>query len=347
MRFVALEAHKRCLAGRAVHTHVCDIAFPLGQMRFESLPAREAVPGDGVLLHIPDAALRLALSARPIRRAGPRRKAPMLRQRNELVIELHRSTEGIVAHHERARVVHQHLLRHAAKGCECALEAAEPVLLLLGPERPHMQPPRVPERRHEHERLDPGATDLDQTLAEVDLQLSAGRRFEPRRRQSFRFERLPVRLHRPLQSPPAHRQPLLGQQILAHHVGVAAMPHEPLAQPVLVPVKLLRALRHLERLHATSRQIGLHRVMAAAQLPRNPLQPPAARLQPQHLRHVVWRLHHLPPWVTPRRASRDSFCFHALSPQLSEEGAIPRDAEGAIFHGAGQRDCCVGRRRLK
>ncbi|WP_247547146.1 hypothetical protein, partial [Bradyrhizobium sp. 177] len=30
----------------------------------------------------------------------------------------------------------------------------------------------------------------------------------------------------------------------------------------------------------------------------------------------------------------DSFPLHSLSPQLSEEGAIPRDAEGAVFHGA-------------
>ncbi|HZQ00661.1 MAG TPA: helix-turn-helix transcriptional regulator, partial [Reyranella sp.] len=32
----------------------------------------------------------------------------------------------------------------------------------------------------------------------------------------------------------------------------------------------------------------------------------------------------------------DSFLFHSLSPQASEEGAIPRDAKGAIFHGARQ-----------
>src|SRR6516165_4681359 len=76
--------------------------------------------------------------------------------------------------------------------------------------------------------------------------------------------------------------------------------------------------------------------MAAAQLPRDPLQPPPTRLQPQHLRYVVRRLHHLPPWIGPRRAFRDSLLVHSLSPQLSKEGAIPRDAEGAIFHGARQ-----------
>jgi hypothetical protein len=43
-----------------------------------------------------------------------------------------------------------------------------------------------------------------------------------------------------------------------------------------------------------------------------------------------------PRVITPRRASRDSFLVHSLSHQLSEEGAIPRDAEGAIFHGARQ-----------
>jgi hypothetical protein len=76
--------------------------------------------------------------------------------------------------------------------------------------------------------------------------------------------------------------------------------------------------------------------MTAAQLPRDPLQTPTARLQPQHLRHVVWHLHHLPPWIIPRRAFRDSFVVHSLSHQLSKEGAIPRGDEGAIFHGVRQ-----------
>src|SRR5258705_8509900 len=60
--------------------------------------------------------------------------------------------------------------------------------------------------------------------------------------------------------------------------------------------------------------------MAASQLPRDPLQTPPARPQAQHLRHVVWRLHHLPPWIFPRRTFRDSLLVHALSPQLAKEG---------------------------
>src|SRR5579884_2112544 len=82
--------------------------------------------------------------------------------------------------------------------------------------------------------------------------------------------------------------------------------------------------------------------MAAAQLPRNPLQTPPAPLQAQHLRHIVRRLHHLPPWIAPRRAFRDSFLVHSLSPRLSKEGAIPRGAEGAIFHGARQQPIVFG-----
>jgi hypothetical protein len=62
--------------------------------------------------------------------------------------------------------------------------------------------------------------------------------------------------------------------------------------------------------------------MAAAQLPRDPLQTPPARLKAQHLYHIVRRLHHLPPWINPRKAFCDSFLVHSLSPQLSKEGAI-------------------------
>src|SRR4029079_17891098 len=111
---------------------------------------------------------------------------------------------------------------------------------------------------------------------------------------------------------------------------------EPLAQPTLEAIQQFRAIRRLERLHPARRHIDLHRVMAAAKMPRDPPQTPPARLQAQHLRHIVRRLHHLPSWITPRRAFRVSFRSPPLSPRLAKEGAIPRDAEGAIFHGARQ-----------
>jgi hypothetical protein len=37
-----------------------------------------------------------------------------------------------------------------------------------------------------------------------------------------------------LQRPPFHRQTLLSNQFLPHHVGITSMPSEPLAQPVLM-----------------------------------------------------------------------------------------------------------------
>src|SRR5512139_3686095 len=116
------------------------------------------------------------------------------------------------------------------------------------------------------------------------------------------------------------------------------MPNEPLAQPTFEAIEPFLPLRRLERLHPARRNVVLYSVMAAAQLPRNPLQTPPARPQAQHLRHVIRRLHHLPPWINPRRAFHDSSLVHSLSPRLSKEGAIPHDAEGAVFHGARHLD---------
>ena len=106
VRLVTLEAGDRCLAGRAVDTHVRHLVLPLGEMRLECLPAREGMPRDRVLLHVADAILRLALRARPVRRAGARTEAPMLRERDELVVELNRPAHRVVVHDERARIVH-------------------------------------------------------------------------------------------------------------------------------------------------------------------------------------------------------------------------------------------------
>src|SRR5262245_59761952 len=119
-------------------------------------------------------------------------------------------------------------------------------------------------------------------------------------------------------------------------------------QVVLPPFVGVDRLSSVTRCH-----IALHRVMAAAELPCDPLGTPAQRLQPHHRRHIVRRFHHLPPQnLVLLGASRDSSLVHSLSPQASEEGAIPRDAEGAIFHGArhargwprhaGVRESCTG-----
>lgn len=104
----------------------------------------------------------------------------------------------------------------------------------------------IAERRYEHERLDLLAGNLDQPLTEVDLQLMTGRRLEPHRRQSLGPEGLAIGLNRPLDRPETDGDTLFGQQVLTHHVGVAALADEPLAQPCFVPVERLRPLRRLE-----------------------------------------------------------------------------------------------------
>ena len=89
-------------------------------------------------------------------------------------------------------------------------------------------------------------------------------------------------------------------QLLAHHVGIAGMAAKPLAQPVRLAVERLGSRRRLERHHATGLEIRLHRVMAAAEVPRDPLATPPARLQPQHLGHVLGRLHRQPSLIRYR-----------------------------------------------
>ncbi len=102
------------------------------------------------------------------------------------------------------------------EGRECTLKAGKPACLLLVPERPNVQPPRVPERRHEHERLDLGASDLDKSLAEINLQLTPRRRLEPHACERLGLQRLPVRLNRPLQRSQADCDAFFGGEVLPH-----------------------------------------------------------------------------------------------------------------------------------
>jgi len=60
-----------------VHPLVRDLARPFLEMRFQRRPAREAPPGDRVLLDVADAALVLALGPRPVGCAGFRPEPPV------------------------------------------------------------------------------------------------------------------------------------------------------------------------------------------------------------------------------------------------------------------------------
>jgi len=78
----AFKAGPRHLADGAMHPDVGDLARPSVEMRLECRPARKDVTGNGVALDVADAALVLALGARPIRRAGPRPETPSSARRH-------------------------------------------------------------------------------------------------------------------------------------------------------------------------------------------------------------------------------------------------------------------------
>ena len=69
------EANQRQLARGPLHAHVGDLAVSLLEVRDEGAPAGEAAAGNGVALHISDAALVLTLGACSVWRAGSWREA--------------------------------------------------------------------------------------------------------------------------------------------------------------------------------------------------------------------------------------------------------------------------------
>jgi hypothetical protein len=139
-----------------------------------------------------------------------------------------------------------------------------------------VDPARIAERRDEQEDLDLAPADLDEPLAEVDLQLAARRRLEADGGARFREKLLAIGRERALHGPQARDDALLGGELLAHDIGIAAMPAEALAQPVLQAVQPLPALRLLERLPAAGVEVPLHRAPVHAQLARSASRPSPA-----------------------------------------------------------------------
>jgi len=233
-----------------------------------------------------------------------------------------------VVQHQRPGVVEQDLLRHAAERPECALQPLEPAGLALVPKRAHVQATRVAERSDEQVSPDHLPADHHPLLAEVDLHLPAGRRLEPDRRPRLGRE-LPAQwCHRALDRAQAHRDPVLGQQFLPHHVGVAAMPPEPFRQPVREPVQRLRPLRPAAARPAVQPEVAPDRVPAAAELGRDPLRAPSQPAQSQHRRHLVRRQHLLPPQISDLRSSLAATSAHR--PLLVRRGSVLHVVRGSV-----------------
>src|SRR3546814_4228067 len=84
---------------------------------------------------VADAALVLALGARPVRRARPRLDAPVLRERPQPPVEPHLPGLGVVVVDQRPGVVQQHFLRQPGEVRERPLHPVEPRRLAGVPER--------------------------------------------------------------------------------------------------------------------------------------------------------------------------------------------------------------------
>lgn len=74
-------------------------------------------------------------------------------------------------------------------------------------------------------------------LAEVDLQLLAGRRLKADRRPRFRLQFAPQVTHLALDRPQRQTDPLLAFELLTNHIGIAGMPAETLRHPLLQPTQ--------------------------------------------------------------------------------------------------------------
>ena len=125
----------------------------------------------------------------------------------------------------------------AAKVQERALDPVEPVRLPLPERWVDVHPPRVTQRRNEQVDLDPLVADPDLRVTKVNLQLVARPRLEAHRRTLLRLQLPSPALDPLLDRPQSNHDPMLARQFLAHDIGIAAVPEEALAQPVVQSVE--------------------------------------------------------------------------------------------------------------
>jgi len=222
--------------------------------------------------------------------------------------------------HQRSRIVEQHLYRMIPKSCRLfgqdhaqtpgdpaelskrTFESGKPALLAFMAERPHLQAARIAKRRDQQQRLDLDAGDVDQALANIDLRLLAGRRLKSCRRPSLRRKGSPIRLNRPLDRAQADDDAFLAGELLAHHIGVAAVALKAFLEPAAMIVEQLAPSRLPIAAPAARLDGALDRVAADPKLPRDPPRAPSKLLHPEHGRHRLRFQHRFPPrFFQPRR----------------------------------------------
>jgi hypothetical protein len=110
-------------------------------------------------------------------------------------IELDFPSQPVVTSDQPAIIVEQHLLCDPAEVMEGALNTSKPTFLALITKRPDVEPPRIAQRRHKQVHLHVLVADHCSALAEVDLQLLAGRCLKADRCSCFRFQFAPQMTH--------------------------------------------------------------------------------------------------------------------------------------------------------
>ena len=207
---VPVKAHARRFARRPVPSLVGGRGQPFAQVPFEGGEGLEGLAGQGIPLDVFDARLGLTLGPGPIRRARAWLDVPVATEGQIRRMEDHRARRPVPRPHQRARVVPEDRARHAAEVAEGGREAFAPVRAPLIEKRFDEQAPRIAEDGHEQEDAHPHPGDQQRLLAEVDLQLVAGRRLDPDGRERRGALRSSNVRDRSLKRPHADRAAVLG-----------------------------------------------------------------------------------------------------------------------------------------
>ena len=122
---VAIKAHLRRLAGRAVHAHIRDAIEPVLALLVEIGVMQERAAVDEIAAHVADRALDFALGLRAIRPTRARREAPVRGEAEKLeIVDERAALQSQVARDHRLHLIEEQLLRHAAEIPERLLEPA-------------------------------------------------------------------------------------------------------------------------------------------------------------------------------------------------------------------------------
>ena len=281
----------------AVHAHVSDLGLPCRQLRVEVLEIGEAAPGNEVALDVLHPRLDLALGLGSVRAAQPHRKAPVVGERRERVVQARAASVLDQTGHHGSHPVVQQRLAGAAEVLERALVRRQQarhafVQIALG-----VAASAVPERHHEHMDLGAHATQRDGDLAPIDLGLLARGRLEAHLRHRGHCRRGPQRAHRHLHQLVAAGEATLRTQLLEQDPSRVADLRRPSLQPLAVRIEHRRPTdRPLVRRPVLALQAASHRLAIQLQLARDRRHPlaggmPLANLLPLLLTdHVQFRV---------------------------------------------------------